>query len=384
MRAPSIYFTATEPSADLLGADVMDALLRRRPEINLRSVGGPHMAARSETADINLQPLNVVGFLEGIKIYTKVRQLARQVADDIVEHKPDAVVLVDAWGFSIRVARAVHRRDKSIRIIKLLGPQVWATRPGRAKTLARYTDHLLCLHEFEAPYYEGQGLDITVVGNPALNRSQQGNAKQFRKHYNAEEDQEILLILPGSRSAEIETVSPPMIEAGRLLSKEFPELKIVMAPGPSVAGAFRKKYPDLPSDWLVLEGNHERYDAMAAATLALSCSGTVNTELAVAGTPFVTGYQTSAVTWFLLKNFLLKARFITLLNMAAGREIAPEFLQGEFNAQTLSSEIRTLLQNSQKLNAQIADQNDALQKMGIDQPPAAELSAQAILDDLAR
>ena len=382
MTEAKLYFVAGEPSGDLFAAEVIDKLSETQAGITFRAIGSTELAQRCEGPDIDIERLNVLGFWEGIKAYGDVKRISKQIAEDIVRYKPKAVVLVDSWGLSLRVAMKVRAADPSIRLIKLIGPQVWASRAGRSKTLAKTVDHLLCMHEFEVPYYEAYALPVTVIGQPALARSERLDGTKFRASHNIAPDDQLLLILPGSRRAEIERVAEELVSAARKLCTERPNLKVCVAPAKVVLEQFQERFDDLPDDWIILENQSLRYEAMAAATLALSCSGTVNTELSVQRTPFITGYKIGTISWVLLKTFFFKAKFITLLNMAADKMVAREFLQGEMTSAALADEATRLLDDAEARDAQCAAQDEALRVMGFGTKSAQLISAEAILADL--
>lgn len=383
MSTGKLYFVSAEPSGDIFAVEIMNAMRNIQGDINIRATGGPALKGQCDVSGIDVSALNVLGLWEGVKAFGDVRRISSAIASDIVEQTPDAVVLVDSWGLSLRVAQKVRARNPDIKLIKLIGPQVWASRPGRAKTLAGAVDHLLCIHAFEEPFYKPFNLKTTIIGQPALARSQRLNGATFRNTHNIDDNRNILLVLPGSRPAEIERVGPPLIEAAHKLAKALPDLKIIIAPALSVLPQFKTAFPDLPESWTLLEDETQRYEAMAAATLALSCSGTVNTELAVQGTPFITGYRIGSVSWVLLKNFLMTAKYITLLNMAADEMVVPEFLQNAFSGSALAKVAAGLLDNPEALERQKDAQDAALLKMGYGDEPAASIAAKAILADLA-
>ena len=379
-RAERFYFVAGEASGDLLGAEVVAALRQAGSGVPIRATGGKALGGRVEMSGIDVSPLSVLGLWEGLRAYGDVTRLAEATAEDILRFGPSHVVLVDSWGFCLRVARKVRAADPSIRLVKLIGPQVWATRAGRAKTLAGAVDQLLCIHDFEVPYYAPYGLDTRVIGHPALSRAEVADGAVFRSAHGFSADEEVVLVLPGSRVSEIERVAPPLIEAARLLWQADQNRRVLIAPAEGVADAFREKFVDLPEDWTVLSDEQHRFEAMAAATLALACSGTVTSEVAVQGTALVTGYRTGAVTWTLVKHLLMKADYITLLNMAAGEMIVPELLQNAFTGSALAEIGGRLLADADLRKIQIAAQHEALGKMGYGGRPAAELAAEILLD----
>ncbi|MEL6324461.1 MAG: lipid-A-disaccharide synthase, partial [Pseudomonadota bacterium] len=331
-------------------------------------------------ADIDLSSLSVLGLTEGLLAYRRVRRLVREVAADILEARPKLVVLVDSWGFTLRVAQTIQAAAPHIRLVKLIGPQVWATRPGRAKTLAETVDHLLCIHDFEEPFYEPHGLKTTVIGHPALQRLGRGDAAEFRARFNLEADAPLLAIFPGSRVSEINRMGPALLETAVRMKRHHPDLNIVFAPSNRVAQTLSGLHGQNGNGIVVIDETL-KFDLMAAADLAIAVSGTVTTEIAAHDTPVITGYRTGTITFLLAKHILMKAPFISLVNMAAGEGVMPELIQDGFTADALVTEVERLLREPNESARRVAAQNEALSKMGAGQRLAAEVAANAILSD---
>ena len=165
----TVMLVAAEASGDDRGAGLARALKRRLGEtVRLVGVGGERMAEEGSDSHFNSAEISILGLVEGLLAY---RRIVRRVNDTIAlaeRENPDVVVLIDSWGFTLRVAQKLRLRKPAPLIIKYVGPQVWATRPGRAKTLAATVDHLLSIHAFDAPFFEAEGLLVTFVGNSAL------------------------------------------------------------------------------------------------------------------------------------------------------------------------------------------------------------------------
>ncbi|MEL6858928.1 MAG: lipid-A-disaccharide synthase [Pseudomonadota bacterium] len=381
MGAPRIYLVAAEPSGDLLARETAEALREMNPDVHLEGIGGLELAKIGIESPIDTAPLSILGLFEGLKAYGTVVKLADAAADAIVAAHPDAVVLVDSWGFMLRVAQRVRTRAPEIKLIKLVGPQVWATRAGRAKTLAAAVDHLICIHHMEAPYYEPHGLPVTVMGNPALSRTRRGDGAAYRASLNLRSDDKMLLILPGSRPSEIKRVAPVLIEAAWLMKSNHPDLKIVVAPAANVRAQLVTAFPDLDRWATLAEPDADTADMMAAADFALACSGTVTSELAVQGTPFLVGYKTGWITWALARYVLYKPDHITLLNIAADdTEVAPEFVQTKFKSDLVAAKAEQVISEPTRLTAQIEAQNKALSRMGERDESAATIAAKTIFD----
>jgi lipid-A-disaccharide synthase len=269
-----------------------------------------------------------------------------------------------------------------VKLIKYIGPQVWATRPGRAKTLAGLVDHLICIHEFEAPFYAPFGLPVTVSGAPALSRIKQGDPAKFRARHALMAGEELLALLPGSRRAEIQRVSPVLEAAAAQLCAERSNLVVICMVARSVAPLVRQRAQAWTFPHRMIEDESEKEDVFAAAAVALAASGTVTTEVALQGTPVVVGYKIGWITWALARLFLLRTKFITLMNVVAGHEIAPEYVQTRFSAANITSAAAPLLDDPSARKRQIAAQEVALDKMGRGNRPAAEIAADAVLSYL--
>ena len=383
MNARRVFMVAAEPSGDLLAREVIEALRAADPELAIAGIGGEECAKAGIVSPIDIAPLSILGLFEGLKAYGTVVKLADAAAEAIIAFAPDAVVLVDSWGFMLRVAQRVRKRAPKIKLVKLVGPQVWATRAGRAKTLASTVDHLICIHAMEAPYYAPHGLPVTVMGNPALSRAQPGDGRVFRVTNEIGADDELVLVLPGSRPSEIERVAPVLVDTARRVKAARPAARIVFAPAPSVAQMFAERFGEV-SEWgLIAPREADRYDMMAAADLALACSGTVTSELAVQGVPFLVGYKLGWITWALARFFLYKPAHITLLNIAADdTEIAPEYIQTKLKADLMAHKAIGLLADRAALSAQQAAQNKALLMMGEGDDRAPDVAAEAILSVL--
>ncbi|MEZ5998856.1 MAG: lipid-A-disaccharide synthase [Hyphomonas sp.] len=380
MTTPRIFMVAAEPSGDLLAREVVEAIRQQADNVEFAGIGGPELASVGIQSPFDISPLSVLGFAEGIKAYGTVVKLADAAAEAISAFGPDVVVLVDSWGFTLRVAQRVRARAPEIKLVKLIGPQVWATRPGRARTLAATVDHLLCMHEMEAPYYAPLGLPVTVIGNPALSRTQKGDGAAFRSRHGIAADEKLLLVLPGSRKSEIGRVAPALVGAAKRVHEARPDVRVVISPAANVLPLFDAAFPDIGAWALVQREAGERYDAIAAADLALACSGTVTSEVAMQDTPMIVAYKTGWITWALARGLLYQKKHITLLNIAADdREVVPEFVQTRQKEDLIAATAIDWLDHPEILARQKGLQAEALARMQGGNGPAAKTSAKVIL-----
>ncbi|MBJ7485387.1 lipid-A-disaccharide synthase, partial [Brevundimonas sp.] len=306
-----IMLVAAEASGDALGAGLAKSLKIRSFDTVFVGVGGPKMAAEGIDSPFDIAQLSILGWIEGLRALDRVKARVADTVALAVRERPDAVVLIDSWGFTIRVAKALRKALPGVPLIKYVGPQVWASRPGRAKTLAATVDHLLALYSFDAPWFEAEGLPTTVVGSPALHIDMtQADGTRFRQARHIAPDAPLLLVLPGSRPSEIGHMTPVYEAAVARLKAEYPSLQVAVV----VAGTVAEDVTARVATWpfrvhLVQEA--DKYDAMRAATVALATSGTVSTELALAGVPMVVAYRFGALSYAIMKPFFT-GKFATL------------------------------------------------------------------------
>lgn len=382
----TVMLVAAEASGDDRGAGLARALKARLGEAGVRfvGVGGARMRAEGVDSPFDIADLSIFGLLEGLLAWRKVVRRADETAALAAAAHPDVAVLIDSWGFTLRVAHRLRRQDPALPLVKYVGPQVWASRPGRAKVAARAYDLLLSIHAFDAPAFEAAGLRTVFVGNAALAVDfSRADPARLRKEIGAAPDEPILLVLPGSRPSEIARVLPAFEDAVNRLKAERPGLHVVIPAAPTVAEAVKAQVAGWPHRAYVVEGEGAKLDAMKAATVALACSGTVTTELALAGCPVVVGYRLGPVTHAILKR-LIRTRYITLFNIAVQAFVAPEFVQDDCNGPALACAVAERLDDPLLRARQVAAQNEALLKMGRGGPDPNVAAADAVLRLIGR
>lgn len=380
MSPLTVMLVAAEASGDALGAGLAAALRQRLGQgVRFVGLGGDRMAAQGLKSPFDYAELSVLGIFEGLRAYPRVVRRADQIADLAVRERPDVVVLIDSWGFTLRVAQRLRRRLPGVPLIKYVGPQVWASRPGRARTLARTVDHLLSIHAFDAPYFEAEGLPVTFVGNPALARDFSGaDPERLHRSLGTSDADPLLLVLPGSRASEVARLSPPFGRAVAQLKAERPGLRALVNVAPTVAAQVEAAAADWGVPVRLLIDEQEQRDAMAAATVALACSGTATTELALAGCPMVVAYKVSGASYAVLSR-LIRTPWITLFNIAAGEAVAPELIQDACTAEALTRELALRLDDPALRAEQVRRQTAALERMGRGGPDPNLLAADAVL-----
>ncbi|MFO1012718.1 MAG: lipid-A-disaccharide synthase [Caulobacteraceae bacterium] len=382
-KTVTVMLVALEASADNLGANLAIALRRRLGQkVRFVGVGGARMAAEGIESPFDTQELAIVGFVEAWKAYPRVRKHLDETLEVAHREKPDVVVLIDAWAFTIRVAQRMRKEMPDVPLVKYVAPQLWATRPGRAKTLAATVDHLLAIHKMDLPFFEKVGLPTTFVGNATLTRDfSRTDPARTRALIGAGPKDRILLMLPGSRKGEIRYVMPAFKDAVDILVKTRPDLKIVLPVAAQVADLVNAQLAGWSQHVHVVEDDTSKADAFAAATAALACSGTITTELALAGAPMVVAYKVDGPT-AMMARLLLRTKWITLFNIAAKAFVAPELIQEDCTGPKIAAAVAPLLDDPARRGRQIAEQNVALEMMGRGIADPANKSAETIISIL--
>ncbi len=375
----TVMLVAAEASGDALGAGLAAALKRRLGDgVRFVGVGGARMTAEGVASPFDIAELSILGWIEGLKAYGRVKRRVAETAALAARERPDVVVLIDSWGFTIRVAKAIRAAAPQTPLVKYVGPQVWASRPGRAKTLAAAVDHLLALYAFDAPWFEREGLKTTVVGSQALHVDMSAaDPEGFRRARGIPEDAPLLLVLPGSRPAEIRLMTTVYEGAVTRLLAETPSLAVAVVAASTVADDVSTRIAAWPFR-VHLVSEADKYSAMKAATVALATSGTVSTELALAGTPMVIGYRFGSVSYAIMKPFFT-GKYATLFNHAAGAEIARELIQAAATPEKMAAEVGRLLADPAARAAQTAQQTAALDLMGRGGGNPSDVAADAVL-----
>lgn len=349
-----VYLIAGEPSGDVLGGRLMQALqaLAGDADIRFSGVGGPLMSTAGLDSLFPMDELAVMGLSEVLPRLPNILKRIRETEADIRARKPDVIVTIDTPDFCFRVAKRL--RGIEVPIVHYVAPSVWAWRPGRARKVARLVDHVMCLLPFEPPYFEKAGVAATFVGHSILESGAgHGKGDIFRKRHGIGTDEKVLLVLPGSRMGEVSRLIDLFGETVRRTLATTGPCRVVIPTVAGVAAIVRQR----TADWdnvIVLEGDVEKYDAFAAADAALAASGTVSLELAMAGVPSLIAYRLSPLTGFIAKQ-LIRVKYASIINLILDKLAVPEFLQENCTVERLTPALIALLQSDTERQRQSGD-----------------------------
>jgi len=357
--APLIFLVAGEASGDLIGQRLMLALRRRLGALRFAGVGGARMAASGLESLFPLGELSLVGIGEVLPHIPKLLRRIRETAEEIERRAPDLVLFIDASGFARGVARRLRKRRWPRPVVQYKAPQTWAYWPWRARAMARDFDLVLCILPFEPAHLAHYGVTSAYIGHPALESGAgRGDGAAFRARHGLAAGTPLLMMLPGSRANEVKRVLPLYREVARRLVEALPGLRIVVPTMETVADQVAAGLQDWPGRPLVISGEQERYDAMAAAQAALCVTGTVTVELTLARLPMVACYKVSWITTLFVLAFV-RIRYAAMVNLLLNREAVPEFLQNRATAANLTRATLALLVDPAVRGAQLAALDEA-------------------------
>ncbi len=344
MNTPRIMLVAGEASGDQHAADLVRELRSRVPEAICFGLGGEMMASSGVEVVYNLVSHAVIGFAEAVRKLGDFFKILQVAGNLLQQRHPDVLVLTDLPDLNFRIA--AKAKALGIPVVYYISPQVWAWRRGRVKTLKRLVDKMIVIFPFEEPIYQKAGVPVAFVGHPLLDIVKtESDPNQTRHRFLNGSAGPLIALVPGSRSQEIETMLPIMLQAGLNLRRKFNRIRFFLPLAKTVSR--RRVETILAESGLAVEiVTKEPYAARAAADLAIVSSGTATLETAILGIPMLIGYRMHVLSYILARIFV-KLPYFGLANLVAGEKIAPEFLQNDFNSRTVAEAACRLLTDSQ-------------------------------------
>ncbi|MDB5650281.1 MAG: lpxB [Hyphomicrobiales bacterium] len=342
-RPLDVFIVAGEDSGDQLGFKLMRALRAATGDhVRFAGVGGAAMAEEGLASLFPLRDIAVMGFLPVIARLPSLLKRIRETAEAAIKARPDVLVIVDSPDFTHRVARRVRRALPSLPILDYVSPSVWAWRPGRSPAMRAYVDHVLALLPFEPQAHRDLGGPAcTYVGHPLIER-----IGEFRPDAAEAEAREAIpptvLVLPGSRRAEIARLMPAFGETLARVSAEVGPVDFVLPAVDHLAEAINAAIADWPVKPRIVLGEQAKWAAFRRARAALAASGTVTLELALAGIPTVAAYRVNAIEAEIVRH-ILRVPSVLLPNIILGKQAMPEFLQQDCTPDRLAAALIPLV-----------------------------------------
>jgi lipid-A-disaccharide synthase len=366
-----LFIIAGEPSGDLHGANLVKELKRLDPELEIACWGGDKMEKQGAKVLKHIDDLAFMGFVEVVANLFTILKNFKLCKLQIESFKPDAVLLIDYPGFNLRMAEHIKKMD--IPVHYYISPQIWAWKESRAKKIKAFVDKVFVILPFEKAFYAKHGIEAEYVGHPLLDEIEkvQDDRLEFCDRNNLDVNRAIISVLPGSRKQEISKILPLV----NRLQKALPNYQIVVS---KVAWLPQSMYDEaLHSDIKLIEGN--TYELIRMSEAAVVTSGTATLETAILGTPEVVIYKANALS-VILARWLVKIKYISLVNLILDRMAVVELIQGKANHDRLLAELKLILIDGSRRSQVLKDYEDLMNKLGTG--GASEIVAKALLKSL--
>lgn len=364
------YLIAGERSGDFHAANLMHELRALDADAHFRFWGGDMMQAEGGELVHHYQDLSIMGFLEAATSILKIRRYLKECKQDLLNYRPDVLILVDYAGFNLRIAK--FAKDNGLKVFYYISPKLWAWNQSRVEKVKTRVDKLFSILPFEKQFYQQFNYDIDYIGNPTADAVAEFKpTPDFLQRNNLSPDKPIIAVLPGSRKQEIEEMLHEMLA----VLPPFMDYQFVVA---GVNNLDRNYYQNFERNGIKFVFD-QTFDLLSHASAALVTSGTATLETALFGVPQIVCYRTSLVTYAIGK-MVIKVPFISLVNLIVGREVVKELIQGQFTSRNLVDELKKLLNDSQYQAQMQTGYAELREKLGTHQ--AAKKAAQLMVNYL--
>lgn len=352
------YIIAGEASGDLHGGNLIQAVKQQDPTADIRCWGGDKMQAAGGVLVKHYRDLAFMGFIEVVKNLGTILKNLKFCKQDILEFKPDVLVLIDYPGFNLRIAK--WAKEQQIKVVYYISPQVWAWKENRVKMMKQCINEMIVILPFEKAYFKDKwNWDVTYVGHPLIEEIAKkrtlGSDLVITDAAGNENGKPVIALLPGSRKQEIEKKLPVMLE----VSKAFPAYQFVVAQAPSLDSSFYHTYTQRYPNVSIV--NNRTYDLLMQSKAALVTSGTATLETALFGVPEVVCYKGSEISYQIARR-VISIKYISLVNLIMDKEVVKELIQQEMNVTNLTRELNRLL-NDEGAQQQISKDYTQLQNI---------------------
>jgi lipid-A-disaccharide synthase len=343
-----------EASGDLYAAALVDALRAAEPRVETFGFGGPRLAAAGADLVGNFLGFSVTGLAEAVSVLPRSWRMIRRLGEAARERRPDVFVAIDFPDFNFRLLPILH--GLGVPIVYYVSPQLWAWRPGRLRTIARYVTEMLVIFPFEVELYERAGVPVTHVGHPLADLAVVRTPRdEWLAQVGLSPVRPVVTLLPGSRPNEVRRILPVLARAVPLIHREVPDVQFVVARAPSLEERLFLPLQGVRDASLRVAVVEQATDeAMAAASVVITASGTATVQAAMHGRPMVIVYGVSPLTYAIGRRFV-KVPHYGMVNLVAGRRIVPELIQERFTPDHVARETVSLLRDTARAETMRAD-----------------------------
>lgn len=353
------YIVAGEASGDLHASNLIKMVRQIDPEAQIRGCGGDLMRHAGADLLLHYKDMAFMGFWEVFTHLPEVLGNIKRCKTDILDWKPDVLVLVDYPGFNLRIAQ--FAKERHIKVVYYISPQIWAWKKGRIKQIKRDVDEMMVILPFEKDFYAKNGMEVHYVGHPLLDAVQRDlrerpDVQHFREN-NQLDDREIIALLPGSRKQEINAILPQMMQ----MVERFPQYRFVVS---TVSWLPKDLYDKYLQHFDVVRVCDQTYALLANAKAAIVASGTATLETAMIGTPQVVCYAGSELSYLIAKHLISGIHYISLPNLIMDAPVVTELIQHDYNTERLEKELRLITEDADHIAAMKAQYNILYTKLG--------------------
>ena len=323
-----IFILTGEPSGDKLASEVVSEIIKKRTDLEFLSVGGTNLEKLGIKTIFDQKEITYIAFTDIILNFFKIKRKIKETVNEVLKFKPDILFSVDSPDFTLRVAKLVKEKNSKIKTIHFIAPKVWAWREGRVKKMKKFLDHVLLLFKFEKEFFDKENLTNTFVGHPLLDKKINENIHidQFLDKKN------IISIFPGSRFSEIKHHTPILINFIKKMNIKDPNYNFIFHS--------TDKNKELILNYIskeqiqnieIINDNKIKNKVLKKSIFAVVKSGTVSLEVCKMNIPSIIIYKMNFINFYLAK-FLLNIKFVNMINIINNREVIPELIQSECNA----------------------------------------------------
>jgi lipid-A-disaccharide synthase len=353
-----IFILTGEPSGDKLASTVISKLKSQNPDIEYLSVGGNHLKKLGINSIFNLNEITYLGFTSILLNIFKIRNKINQTVKEIIKFNPDILFSVDSPDFTMRVAERVKKINNNIKTIHYVAPQVWVWRKNRVKKIKKFIDHILLLFDFEKKYFDNEKIINTFVGHPLIENKEYNNAIVENI---IPKDKKIISIFPGSRKSETDVLLTILIDFIKIMNKKHNEYFFYFHATDENKSFILSEIKKLNFENVdVISEESIKSKILSNSIFAVSKSGTVSLQIASSNIPSIIIYKLSYINFMIFK-MLVNVKFANIINIINNREVIPELLQEECNADEIYKSVIYLLKNPYLIEKQLIDCSKTLE-----------------------
>ena len=347
-----VFIVTGEPSGDKLASAVVFKLKKINPNIEYLAVGGSHLQSLGIKSIFDLKEITYLGFTSVLLNIFKIKKKISKTVEEIIKFNPDILFTVDSPDFTLRVAELVKKINKDIKIIHYVAPQVWVWRKNRVKKMKKFIDHILLLFNFEKKFFDDESIKNSFVGHPLLEIENRGKIDLGNVIL---EDKKIISLFPGSRNSETNVLLPILIDFIKLMNTKSPNYHFVFHATQENKNFIISTVRNSNIDNIdIISDENIKLQTLLKSTFAVSKSGTVSLQISNANIPSIIIYKLNFINFMIFK-ILINVKFANIINIINEREVIPELLQNECNANEIYKSVSYLLNKPDLMNKQLLD-----------------------------